>query len=242
MQGFTKLFVVPIMNGRRWARLCEIGSCEGAGTNMMRKVPKMNVTVIDPCLDCDLQARFASDSRVDMRKGLSLEVLPQLNDPFDCILIDGDHNWYTVYNELKLIAKKHLLRRGGIVFMHDVHGPWARRDMYYQPETIPSEYRHKFELARTFSKAISGGGPRNGVLTALEDFLRENRADCRFFRVKAGNGLGILQYKGGFRDDLTFFLLAAKGMLCSSAAILLKLTGLRHLPNFVTRKFLRASA
>lgn len=94
-------------------------------------LPTIAVTVIDSCLDCDLNERFASNSHVTVKKGISLEVLPELHDTFDCILIDGDHNWYTVYHELKMIYDRELLKRGGIVFLHDVEWPWGRRDMYY---------------------------------------------------------------------------------------------------------------
>ena len=37
--------------------------------------------------------------------GLSLDVLPKLG-PFDFVLIDGDHNWHTVLNELRLLERK----------------------------------------------------------------------------------------------------------------------------------------
>jgi hypothetical protein len=77
-----------------------------------------------------------------MCKGLSLDELVRQTTPFDCILIDGDHNWYTVYHELKMIEQKHLLSPGGAILLHDVIWPYARRDMYYQPEKIPAEFRH----------------------------------------------------------------------------------------------------
>jgi hypothetical protein len=105
--------------------------------------PDVEVTVVDPCLDCNLAEKFAENSHVAVRKGISLEVLPKLAGTYDCILIDGDHNWYTVYHELKTIAERDLLRPGGIVFFHDIEWPWGRRDLYYQPDLIPPEYRHR---------------------------------------------------------------------------------------------------
>src|ERR1039457_6819312 len=75
-------------------------------------------------------------------EGISLEVLPELSDAFDCVLIDGDHNWYTVFHELNVISDRDLLKPGGMVFFHDVEWPYGRRDMYFQPETIPQKYRH----------------------------------------------------------------------------------------------------
>jgi Methyltransferase domain len=244
MHNFVKPFVAPLMKSRKWFRICEIGSHQGETTDFLDGIPGLQVTVIDPCLDCDLLKKFADKSSIDMRKGLSLDVLPQLNEPFHCILIDGDHNWYTVYNELKLISERNLLPKGGIVFFHDVDWPWARRDMYYQPEVIPPEYRHKWEqrgIVRGKSelstkstkfandkKAPFEGGKRNGVLTAVEDFLKENKREYRFFRVRAGNGLGIMQRRGEFRDDLSFLALVCKGLVFNIAAGILRLAGISN--------------
>ena len=233
MQRFVKTFIVPLLGGKRWRSVCEIGASLGDGTGIMASIPQVKVTVIDPCFDCDLGEKFAGNPLVTVRKGTSLEILPQLREPFDCILIDGDHNWYTVYQELQTIAGRKLLRPGGIVFFHDVEWPWGRRDMYYQPEVIPPEYVHDWKLkgiARGKSeaseeiptlaylkKASHEGGARNGVLTAIEDFLKENRGQYRFFVVHAGVGLGVMQYRGGFRDRLAFLLLELKGFACNLA-------------------------
>jgi hypothetical protein len=249
MHNFIKPFVAPLMRSRKWSRICEIGSHQGESTDFLRVIPGLQVTVVDPCLDCDLQEKFSNNSFIDMRKGLSLEVLPQLTGPFQCVLIDGDHNWYTVYNELKLISERKLLPEGGIIFFHDVDWPWARRDMYYQPEVIPPEYRHKWDqrgIVRGKSelssestsfvedkKAPFEGGERNGVLTAIEDFLAENRGGYRFFRVRAGNGLGIMQRRGNLRDNLTFMALVGKGLVFNIVSGILRMVGLGNFRRFL---------
>jgi hypothetical protein len=151
---------------------------------------------------------------------------------YDCILIDGDHNWYTVFNELRLIRERGLLRRGGMIFFHDVGWPFGRRDMYYQPDTIPQEYRHKHELkgivrgrsqlvdsgggnAKDWN-AVHEGGPKNGVLTAIEDFQSAHPSEYRFCRVRLAAGLGIMQYRGEkLWDGLAFFLLRIKAAIYS---------------------------
>jgi hypothetical protein len=233
MLRFVKTFIVPLLGGTRWRRVCEIGASLGAGTDMLASVPEVEVTVIDPCFDCDLAERYAGNPRVVVRKGTSLAVLPTVDEVFDCILIDGDHNWYTVYQELTVISRRRLLRPGGIIFFHDVEWPWGRRDMYYQPEMIPPEYLHDWKLGGIvrgkselsgeiptlayLKKAPHEGGARNGVLTAIEDFLHEHRGKYRFFRVHAGVGLGVMQYRGGWRDRLAFLFLAWKGVLCNLA-------------------------
>lgn len=133
----------------------------------------------------------------------------------DAWVIDGDHNWFTVYHELQGVNA--LCRRDGkplLAFLHDVAWPAGRRDMYYAPERIPAEYRHAycFEGGATpgnsmlnpdtgfrgmgsFALALHEGGPRNGVLTAVEDFLAEQHAigrDLGFAEIPAVFGLGVL--------------------------------------------------
>ncbi|MCP4643297.1 MAG: class I SAM-dependent methyltransferase [bacterium] len=212
MKGFADSVIKPYLAEHECRTVCEVGAQFGENTVRLLQVPDVTVTVIDPCLDADLPAKVGAADRVVMRPGLSLEILPSLEGPFDCILLDGDHNWYTVYNELRIIRERGLLRPGGAIFLHDVCWPYARRDMYYQPDTIPVEYRHphackgivkgQSELCGSQGEyahvhnAVMEGGPRNGVLTAVEDLLSEHGRDYLFFRIEAQYGLGVLFRKG----------------------------------------------
>lgn len=155
------------------------------------------------------------------------------NESFDCFLIDGDHNWYTVFKELKVIAERDLLAPGGAIFLHDVRWPYARRDMYYDPATIPNEYIHahakqgivkgRSELSNDsghlqgLNNAQHEGGPRNGVLTAVEDFLEETPKRFSFIVSPVEYGLGVLidtEARPNLRHinrwRLRFYLFAAK--------------------------------
>lgn len=106
-------------------------------------------------------------------------------DGFDVYIIDGDHNYYTVYRELELIHRKY--KPADMVLFNDVSGSWARRDLYYDPEFIPPEFLN---------------GRKQGVLPAINAFLDAHshkklwwRTDCPFrFRIitKKHNGLGLL--------------------------------------------------
>lgn len=230
MQQFVQDFIVPLARRRRWTSICEIGASVGDSTNELLKLPIASHTVIDPCFDEDLVLKFAGDARVTVRKGNSLDILPSLDAAFDCILIDGDHNWYTVFHELRLIREKRLLRSRGMIFFHDVAWPYGRRDMYYQPDTIPAEYRHEFArkgivcgqnslstsagFNANLCNATHEGGPRNGVLTAIEDFAAEDLSRYRLCVVWQQFGLGILELRsdsgsGGF----AFLLLRIKAGL-----------------------------
>jgi len=223
MYEFVKHLVAPLLVKRGWARVCEIGASYGASTNVLASLPNVAITVVDPCLDCNLELKYADNDRVTVRKGISLDILPLLEGSFDCILIDGDHNWYTVYNELRVIFERNLLRKGGMIFFHDVDWPYGRRDMYYQPQLIPDEYRHECEqkgvvrnqlnlskrneFNSAYWNATHDGGPKNGVLTALEDFALEHRAECRFFRLREQYGFGVMCRRNGLRDDFAFWRL-----------------------------------
>ncbi len=179
-----------------------------------------------------VQVKYACDSRVHVIKSNSLDALASSGpisptSQFDCVLIDGDHNWYTVFSELRLIHERGLLRPGGFIFLHDVDWPYGRRDLYYQPETIPAEFRHPFaqkgiirgqsSLAEVggfnshFMNAWQEGGPKNGVLTAIEDFIAQHPNDYRFFRIRYQWGLGVLQLRSGRPlSGLSFHVLRAK--------------------------------
>jgi hypothetical protein len=122
------------------------------------------------------------------------------------VIIDGDHNYYTVSEELRLIAERAAGANLPLLLFHDVAWPHARRDDYFDPGLIPEDSRHP--IAGTGGgifpddpglrpdgvpypkSAAHEGGPRNGVLTAVEDFVAE-REDLRLVVVPAFFGLGV---------------------------------------------------
>jgi len=169
---------------------------------------------IDPAPHADFVTWAQASPVVTHLAAPSLEVMSELHD-VDAWVIDGDHNYYTVYHELK--AADAVSTRDGrplLVFLHDVSWPTARRDMYYAPDRIPAEYRHphehgagamldRIDLVRgqgfrgdaNWAMANRSGGPRNGVLTAVEDFIDESRERGRVFgwaHIPAVFGLGVL--------------------------------------------------
>jgi len=226
MRTFVRHYIAPLARKRHWKYVCEIGSRTGASADHLLKLPLTSNTIIDPCIDQDLDAKYAGDPRVQVIKSNSLDALTSSQrigtaSGFDCILIDGDHNWYTVFNELRLIRERALVRPGGFIFLHDVDWPYGRRDLYYQPDTIPAEFRHPFAqkgmirgrsalaevngLNSTYMNALVEGGSKNGVLTAIEDFIAQNPRDYRFFRIHYQYGLGVLQFGPGGGFDVAPF-------------------------------------
>lgn len=137
----------------------------------------------------------------------SVDVIPTLA-PVDFVLLDGDHNWRTVYTELNLIwaAAERAGSAPPVVVAHDCAWPYARRDMYYSPEDWreverkPYAYRAIYPgvsglvdrgLNAQFANALEEGGPENGVLTGIEDFVAA-RGDVTLKVLPFFNGLGIL--------------------------------------------------
>ena len=237
MRTFVRHYIVPLARRRGWKSVCEIGARTGTSTDCLLKLPTTSHTIIDPCIDDDLQAKYSADSRVRVVRANSLDALAdegriEPGTVFDTILIDGDHNWYTVYNELRLIDERGLLRPGGFVFLHDVDWPYARRDLYYQPDTIPAEFRHPFAqkgmirgrrgLAESggvnddLMNALEEGGPRNGVLTAIEDFLALDPGKYRFFRIRYQWGLGVLELRSAEGAGIGLRALRAKALVHSA--------------------------
>jgi hypothetical protein len=232
MQQFVRHFIIPLARKNGWTSFCEIGAHTGLAADQLLKLPNISYVIIDPCFDVDLALKYASDARVMVRKSNSLDALPNLAGRYDCILIDGDHNWYTVFNELRVIQQRGLLRRGGMIFFHDVGWPYGRRDLYYQPETIPLEYQQEYrckgiirgqpQLAEAgghnpgMCNAVREGGSRNGVLTAIEDFVVEHPSEYHFCRVRLQYGLGIMQYRRKrLSEDLSFLLVRIKAGMYS---------------------------
>ena len=219
MKNLFPHIIRRIARERGYRRFCEIGASFGENTKNLLTLNPAHVTVIDPCIDADLAQRFASHPTVRVVRGLSLEVLPSLHDKFDCFLIDGDHNWYTVFNELKYIEDRGLLEAGGAIFLHDIAWPYGRRDMYYQPEVIPREFiqphaqkgiiRGRSELSEangansTLHNAEFEGGRRNGVLAAVEEFLEHHGHGYSYIKTEQDTGLGIL-LKGSRSKDVFF--------------------------------------
>ena len=68
------------------------------------------------------------------------------NKPADVVLLDGDHNWYTVDHELRQIEQsaRACALPLPVVACHDVGWPYGRRDLYYDPATVPEGYRQPY--------------------------------------------------------------------------------------------------
>ena len=128
----------------------------------------------------------------------------------DALVVDGDHNYYTLSEELRLVHERAPGPDFPLVMLHDVGWPHARRDNYSEPDRIPEDRRQP--LARNARlapdepavadeglpfewAAAREGGPRNGVLTATEDFVAATPG-MRLVVVPAFFGFGVVWHEG----------------------------------------------
>jgi len=212
MHRFWGSIIGQVFEAFKPQSIVEIGCEDGKNTkNLLQYCTGNNAEIhvidVQPLFDAEIwEQRHAG--RLHVRRGKSLDILPRLTT-YDAVLIDGDHNWYTVYSELRCI-EQHIVQHGTdvLVMLHDVDWPYARRDMYFNPEDIPPEYRQPhcrggLTLERRepledrginpqHFHAIREGGERNGVLTAVEDFLKQSAYSWKLVRIPGISGMGIL--------------------------------------------------
>jgi cephalosporin hydroxylase len=212
MYPFWKPVVEPILRASQARRVVEIGALRGETTVQALDAlgPDAELHVIDPLPEFDPEEherRFPG--RYVFHRDLSLKVLPGAS-AFDLALVDGDHNWYTVYHELCALrdAARRERRPLPVLILHDVGWPYGRRDLYYEPSQIPPEYRQPHDRRGmrpgrakllpaggfniTLHNAVEEGGPRNGVMTALEDFMAEHDQPLRRVVLPIYYGLAIV--------------------------------------------------
>lgn len=205
--------IQPFLAALGTGPIVEIGSAAGETTVKLAEFAVEHDLVlhaVDPAPEFDVdefERRF--DGHFRFYRQRSHDALEGM-EPAAAVLIDGDHNWYTVHGELTRLEKTATLhqRHLPLVILHDVEWPYARRDMYYDPEAIPAEFRQPWArhgirweerlLDETgggvnphFANACAEYGPRNGVLTAVEDFVEEStkRLDLRLVHGEAGIGI-----------------------------------------------------
>ena len=202
-----------IVDAAQCKNILEIGAESGTRTKVLLKYVKQvngHLHCIDPVPGFDAN-KFQEDNAevLTFYEDLSLNVLANITG-IDLAMVDGDHNWYTVVNELKMIEKahRHDPLHQPMTFVHDIGWPYGRRDLYYDPSTIPQQFQNKYErmgmlpnkeglipgggMNVELCNAVQLGGERNGVLTGVEDYIKESNLEYRFIKLPLYYGLGIL--------------------------------------------------
>ena len=211
MNRFWEAILLQILEAGKPKCLVEIGVDTGLLTEKLVAYASGSgaiVHAIDPDPQIDLprwQERHGQT--LVFHRVRSLDVLGDLCDA-DAVFIDGDHNWFTVYHELKLLEETNAEHEGRppLVAMHDIDWPYGRRDMYYDPTAIPEQFRQPYRRAGMspgdtglvdegvngeFYNAVREGSARNGVRTALEDFIAESETEWSQTFIPGFHGLAL---------------------------------------------------
>jgi len=111
-------------------------------------------------------------SNVMLSQSNSLQALDDLvkqNVKFDVILLDGDHNYYTVSRELPQIDL--LMHENTLLVADDYKGKWSSRDLYYGDN---EEYRDNTIATKRKDVQIDAD-QKQGVQPAIDEFLLERK-------------------------------------------------------------------
>jgi hypothetical protein len=209
LHRFWSKVIRPILTAAEPDVVVEVGAGRGAHTQRLARfcgARDATLHVIDPAPDFDPSELGGG---IEFHRRLSLDALPDIG-PVDVALIDGDHNWYTVNHEL-LLLQRAAQSTGGpapVAICHDVCWPYGRRDTYYDPETIPALYLHPWERAGLIpgsgglhpgrglnahlANATEEGGPQNGVMTAIEDFIANANEPLDLAVLPVLHGLAVV--------------------------------------------------
>lgn len=190
----------------------EIGSEAGIMTRALVEWTRArdgSLVAVDPAPSEQARALFTSAPHARLVRRTSVQAIPELTA--DAWLVDGDHNWWTVKHECEAIgARCAATGRPLLAFFHDVGWPWARRDLYYAPDLLPPEavqphtWKHGVTLddpgvidggfrgEGAWACAVREGGPRNGVMAGIEDYVEGRESELVWARIPAVFGLGVL--------------------------------------------------
>jgi hypothetical protein len=201
--------MLPCLDAAGVRSVVEVGAFAGDLTRVLvdwAAGAGARVSAIDPVPQPGLERLERERPELELIRETSLEALPRIPLP-DAVIVDGDHNYYTVGEELRLVGERAQGADLPLLLFHDVCWPHGRRDDYFAPEQIPPEFRRPVAgdsggivpgepglrpggLPYRGS-AVEEGGPRNGVLTAVEDFVA-GRDGLRLAVVPAFFGFGAV--------------------------------------------------
>ncbi len=211
MHRLLKLLIFPLLDALAARVIVEVGTDLRAVTGSLLEWVRANdatLHAIDPDPNLSVERLIAEHGgRLRFHPVRSLDVLGEIAD-VDVALIDGDHNWYTVINELRTLERR--AREDGrdppVILVHEIGWPYGRRDAYHHPEMIPEAHRQpharrgvvpgQVELGAGLNdhldNALLEGSAANGVLTAVEDFIAESDGSWRSWSIPGLGGTAVL--------------------------------------------------
>jgi GT2 family glycosyltransferase len=213
MHDFWEPIIEPLLERLRPKIVVEVAMAPGPNTRNLLDYSGLSGAVVHTIdegnvLDADQWLSMYPDSLV-VHRAPAAEVLASIAAG-DLVLLDGEANWHTVTSCLRAIEAAPGLEGKGypVVLVHNVGWPYGRRDRYGEPNRVPEPNRRPSArggvrpgwrqvdpdggLNRDSRHAQSDGGARNGVLTAVEDFLNASVFDLEVVSLPALNGIAVI--------------------------------------------------
>jgi hypothetical protein len=203
--------IFPCLDAVGARSVLEVGASHGDFTSELLSWAASSgagIAAVDPTPAPELLALAERHPELELVRKTSHEALREASGR-DAIVIDGDHNYFTVSEDLRLVAERHPGPAMPLLLLHDLGWPHGRRDSYYAPERVPEESRQPLAHNAFLDPAVPGvadggilvewaaqreGGPRNGVRTAVEDFVGAQEG-VRLAVVPAFFGLGVVWHR-----------------------------------------------
>ncbi|NPU86158.1 MAG: hypothetical protein HPY65_16900 [Syntrophaceae bacterium] len=141
--------VKPLLERTGAKYLLQIGAYKGEHTSLLLEYCRTCggfLTVVEPFVLPELEEIMEGDVCGRLIAKKSHEAIPGIMDPIDVVLLNGDLNYHSMRVDLQDIAE--MAERKGRDFptliTKSMSRPYARRDMYYDPDAIPPEARHEY--------------------------------------------------------------------------------------------------
>ena len=134
------------------------------------------MVAIDPTPEPALRELAAERGDLELIERTSIEALADADLDADAVILDGDHNYYTLSEELRLIAERAAGGQLPLLIFHDIGWPLARRDAYYAPERIPAEHRQPLVRNVYLVPGEPGHGGRRDAVRLRRRRARAGRA------------------------------------------------------------------
>lgn len=145
---------------------------------------------------------------------LSLDVLPTLSAA-DLYIINGDPNYFTLSNELKIIWEAcQASEKPFLALVYGTSWPFDQRDAYSNPSMLPISNIHPYTWIQgvvpdypetlsdgykvdTLAFAIHAGEKQNGLLNAIWDFTEDKKEMLGMIKIPLFFGVTVIFSKGG---------------------------------------------
>jgi len=123
---------------------------------LVQEAPKIQLANLD----------LQPNQQAFLSMGNSLELLPLMINQgmkFDLVLLDGDHNYYTVSKELESIQS--LVHDHSMIVVDDYAGRWGNSDLFYSERQTHKDVKIATQKIDT---------EKHGVQPAVDEWLEKN--------------------------------------------------------------------